>query len=177
MRKKNVFIGFLGSVSMLIVYFLVMGLLSSVDYAFQQFKSQVFWFIALSIGFGIQLTLFSYIKETSKSVHSKKSLYVNGGVSTGTMLICCLHHLVDVIPVIGISALSVFMVQYQTPFMMLGVLFNVIGIFIMLSNIKKYGLYSITFKKKILEKIDFKKVIYSLMVIGSISIGVVTVMI
>ena len=43
------------------------------------------------------------------------------------MLACCAHHLVDLLPLVGLSAAAVFLNVYKTPLFLLGITMNVIG--------------------------------------------------
>ncbi|MBS4026018.1 MAG: hypothetical protein KGZ96_10145 [Clostridia bacterium] len=60
------------------------------------------------------------------------------GTSTATMVACCLHHVGDVAPVIGLSGAAVFMSQYKVYFMIFGISMNLLGIYLMLRMIKKH---------------------------------------
>jgi hypothetical protein len=59
------------------------------------------------------------------------------GTSTAAMLACCAHHLTDILPVIGLSGAAVFVNQYKTPFLWLGIAMNAVGIGYMLWQIHR----------------------------------------
>ena len=44
------------------------------------------------------------------------------------MLACCAHHLVDLLPLVGLSAAAVFLNAYKTPLFVVGIAMNVVGI-------------------------------------------------
>jgi hypothetical protein len=48
------------------------------------------------------------------------------------MVACCLHHVTDVLPVLGLSAAATFLTRYQRPFMLASLGVNLIGILVML---------------------------------------------
>lgn len=104
------------------------------------------WIIALSLGLGIQATLFSYIKgqlrrETIKA--AKSSLAASGGLSTASMAACCTHYLVALLPAFGLpffSTVAAGLAKYQVEFFFLGVISNVFGIFVMIRTMDKNGL-------------------------------------
>ncbi len=56
------------------------------------------------------------------------------------MLACCAHHLSDVLPIIGVSGAAVFLNQYKTPFLALGVVMNVLGIAYLLWKVRRMWL-------------------------------------
>jgi hypothetical protein len=56
----------------------------------------------------------------------------SGGTSVTAMVACCLHHVTDVLPILGLSAAATFLTRYQRPFMLAGLGMNILGIIIML---------------------------------------------
>jgi hypothetical protein len=64
-----------------------------------------------------------------------------GGMSTTAMVACCMHHLTEILPILGVSAASFFLIKYQSFFLAIGVGSNLIGITIMLRLIQKQELY------------------------------------
>ena len=44
------------------------------------------------------------------------------------MLACCAHHLVDLLPLVGLSAAAVFLDAYKTPLFLVGIGMNLVGI-------------------------------------------------
>lgn len=131
--KRAVFHGFLAGVALLAVYFLVMGFASrSWDYTIGQLVSLRYWIGALVLGFSIQVGLFSYLKNCHQGSKVEQGAVVVGtGTSSLSMLACCAHHLTDVLPLLGLSAASLVLAKYQTWFLSLGILSNLVGIFLM----------------------------------------------
>ncbi len=151
MKNKVVIHGIIASMALASVYFAILTAVQSFSHAIQQFATIWYFMIPLIAGFGIQVGLYSYIRS---SLHSKakpndaKGVYASsagvaasGGVSTGSMIACCAHHLTDVLPLIGFSAASLFLTKYQTPLILLGVFSSLIGTIYMLEMIQKHKLY------------------------------------
>lgn len=114
-----------------------MMLLSGWTAAVEQFRSLWWLMLPLAAGFGIQVGLFSLIKSTIKT----KSSIAAGGTSAGIgMLACCSHHVTDVLPLIGLSGVSIFLLRYQIPILSISIGINLIGIFIMLKHLKMVSL-------------------------------------
>ena len=112
--------------------------------------------IPLIIGFGIQISLFSYIKSTLKAKAS--GVAASGGVSTASMIACCAHHLTDILPIIGLSGAALFLSQYQTFFILVGIFSNIVGITYLIDIMQKNSLYQ---RSSFLEKLfvyDMKKI-------------------
>lgn len=139
----------IGSVSLLLFYFLVMGLFSgSWSATISQFRQLWYWMGALAAGFGIQIGLYTELKtqiskikattQNSKVIESgKKITTTSGAASSVSMVACCAHHLSEVLPLIGLSAASVFLTRYQVQLILLGIFMNAFGIIYMLQMIKK----------------------------------------
>jgi hypothetical protein len=173
--SKPVIFGLLGSLSLFLAYFLILSLLNSASHAFTQFIDLWYLMLPLIIGLGTQIGLYVYIREsfkTAKSVAATASVTASGGVSTVSMAACCAHHLTDVLPLIGLSFLSTVLNKYQTSFIILGVLSNLIGITLMLNVIQKNYLHEswsgilgsimkINMKKSLRVVIVFSVVIFS----------------
>lgn len=56
----------------------------------------------------------------------------SGGTSATAMVACCIHHVTDVLPILGLSAAASFLTRYQRPFMLIGLAMNMVGIIVML---------------------------------------------
>jgi hypothetical protein len=137
--------GITAAMSLLFIYFLIVSLAESFIHAIDQFRELWYWIALLVAGFGIQAGLYSYIREVLKvrksSGAATSSMAAAGGISTTSMVACCAHHVTDVLPILGLSAAVVFLNQYQTLFIVVGVLSNLIGITLMLKIIQKHSLY------------------------------------
>jgi hypothetical protein len=48
------------------------------------------------------------------------------------MVACCAHHVTDVLPLVGLTAAATFLANWKIPFMIVGLLTNLIGIIVML---------------------------------------------
>ncbi len=143
--KKPVFWGITAGLTLLTVYFLILTIANSFNHSIEQFQQMWYWIILLVLGFGTQAGLYSYIRQEIRlrkhSGVATSSVAAAGGISTTSMVACCAHHITDVLPILGISAAAVFLNQYQTLFIVIGVLSNITGITLMLRIIQKNGLY------------------------------------
>lgn len=140
--KQEVRNGILGGFSLLFFYFLVMTIASrSWSDTISQFKELWYWMIILSSGFGIQIGLFTHLRDIIKykqMTNSSKAVAVTStGASAVSMVACCAHHLTEVLPIIGLSGLAVFLTQYQIPLIILGVIMNGFGVYYMVKQIYK----------------------------------------
>lgn len=95
------------------------------------------WFVgAIAAGFATQVSLFTYLR----GLHARagaSGVAASTGTSTAAMLACCAHHLADVLPVIGLSGAAIFLNDYKTPLLWLGIAMNVAGIAYLLRQVRR----------------------------------------
>ncbi len=131
---------------MLLLYAGVLSIANSPAHAFEQFLYMWYWILPLISGFSLQAGLFVYIRnrmiEMKASGASGGSLAASGGMSGSAMVACCAHHLTDLLPVLGLSAAAIFVTRFQSVFLLVGVVSNVLGIIYMLKVIQKNNLSS-----------------------------------
>jgi hypothetical protein len=54
-----------------------------------------------------------------------------------------MHYLTNILPILGISAVSLFLIKHQSFFLAIGVASNLVGITVMLRLIQKHELYEV----------------------------------
>jgi hypothetical protein len=128
--------GALGAFGLLAFYLVVITLAQGWGHAVQQLAEDR-WFVgAIMAGFGTQIGLFVYLRGLHAQA-AAAGVAVSTGTSSAAMLACCAHHLVDVLPVVGLSAAAVFLNTYKTPLLWLGIAMNLAGIVHFLIQIRK----------------------------------------
>ena len=53
------------------------------------------------------------------------------------MVACCVHHVTDVLPLVGLSGAAIFLNEYRVPFMVAGLAVNGIGVGMMLRVVRR----------------------------------------
>ena len=106
------------------------------DYASSQFARDRAYVLPIILGFGIQAALYSILRfrlfvPVTSTAHTGAMMGASGGTSATAMIACCIHHVTDVLPILGLSAAASFLTRYQRPFMLVGIAMNLIGILIM----------------------------------------------
>ncbi|EKE05290.1 MAG: hypothetical protein ACD_19C00367G0005 [uncultured bacterium] len=139
-KKPLIFFGrtVLATLSMLIVYLVFVSLVSGWNFTKDQFAKFWYFVVALAIGFGIQVGLYSYLRSMDKNV-STKVVATSGTSSTVAMVSCCAHYLVNVLPVLGTIGVVTLISQYQVQLFWVGLLFNFAGLVYMVSQVKRYS--------------------------------------
>lgn len=131
---KAILFGLLAGVGILAFYFLVLTFFESYGFALYELKRLWVWLLPLAIGFGAQIGLYVSIRHDAVL---NSGIRASGSVSGGSMLICCSHYLLTMLPIIGFSGLTIFLMTYQKAFFSIGIASSVIGIMLMLNHKKK----------------------------------------
>lgn len=165
---KHIVFGVVASLLLLVLYFGIVGLLQGFAYAAGRFLELWYLMAPLVLGFGVQVGLFSYIKDLINC--SPGATATSGSMSTASMIACCVHHITDVIPILGISAIGIFLLEFQPAFLLLGIVSNLVGIVFIMSIAQKSG---VKFKGgffKNLMKYDFGKLLKFSIIAGIIAL-------
>lgn len=127
--RKSVFKGGLAFTTLLSVYFLILTLVSGWKFTWEQFTQFWYYIISLALGFGVQFSLYSYLRGIVKEQATGQVLATTGATSTGAMISCCAHYLTNILPILGVTGIITFIGQYQVQFFWIGLFFNLLGIF------------------------------------------------
>lgn len=133
-REKSVLIGIFSGAGLVVFYLGIISIFQGFGFAIMNLRSLWYLIFPLVVGFGIQIGLFVSIKEHAKL---RGTVATTGGISGGSMIACCSHFLLNIIPITGASGLAIFLVEYQSWFLVFGIFANIVGIFLMLRHKKK----------------------------------------
>ena len=127
----------LGSVFIASFYLGILTWAQGWDYASSQFARDRWYVIPIILGFGVQAALYSILRfrlfiPVASTGYAGSMMGASGGTSATAMVACCIHHVTDVLPILGLSAAASFLTRYQRPFMLVGLAMNLIGIGVML---------------------------------------------
>lgn len=124
-------------------YFGILTWAQGWDYAANQFSLNRWYIVPIWIAFGIQAALYTILRfrlfvpitstgHTGALTPLTGVMGTSGGTSVTAMVACCLHHVTDVLPILGLSAAATFLTRYQRPFMLVGLGTEIFGIIVML---------------------------------------------
>ena len=131
---KSLVYGILAGLGILVFYILVLTIFQSYGFALSEFNRLWLWLVPLAIGFGAQIGLYTSIKHDATI---KTGVATSGTISGGSMVVCCSHYLLTVIPLIGITGLSAFtsfLMAYQKAFFSIGIASSAMGVAFMLHH-------------------------------------------
>jgi hypothetical protein len=133
MKDNSILYGILAGLGLLIFYLTIISLFQGIGFAFLNLRSLWYLIFPLAIGFGTQIGLFASIKHTAivKGVAGS-----TGGISAGSMIACCSHFLLNLIPIAGLSGISLILMSYQKWFLVIGIISNIIGIGLLIRHKK-----------------------------------------
>lgn len=134
--KKPVVYGVLASLILLSIYFVLTSTISGLTFAIFQFKKFWYFTVALAVGFGIQVGLFYYIRQIHKKM-SAGIVAATGTTSTLSMISCCAHYLINLLPVLGATGIVSLISGYQVQLFWVGLVFNLLGILYMSGKVYK----------------------------------------
>lgn len=123
---------------LIVVYFIIVTLVSGWEFAQIQFRQFWYFIVTLTIGFGIQVSLYSYLRSMIKDI-SPRVVAATGATSTAAMISCCAHYLVNVLPILGVAGIVTVISQYQVQLFWVGLLFNLVGIVYMTSKVYRFS--------------------------------------
>ena len=135
---KTISYGILGSAVLLGLYFAVLTLISGWNFTLNQFLEFWYFIVSLSVGFGVQIGLYVYLKNLVQQKHvPAKTVLASGATSTVAMISCCAHYLANLVPILGVVGMVTFIAQYQIELFWIGIFFNLAGIIYMVRRIRK----------------------------------------
>src|SRR3989338_8587210 len=140
-KTKSWLYGISSILAVLIINFIVLYSLDFPIMATEIIKSYWYLIILLIGGFGLQIGLFTYFHSLNAITCS--TTVASGGISSISMILCCSHYLLNILPFIGafigVSALTT-LSKYTPQFLALGILSNIAGISIMFYQKRKYSI-------------------------------------
>jgi len=134
LKYKSILYGMLAGVGLLLFYLGFITFFQGFNLALLNFKSLWFWIVPLTIGFGTQIGLYTSIKHTALTTGTVTG---TGAISGGSMIACCSHFLFNMVPFLGLGGVAIFLTKYQTAFLGVGIISNIVGITFMLNHKNK----------------------------------------
>ena len=136
--QRSIAVGVLGAAALLGMYLGIISLAQGVEHALEQLATDAVFVGLIAAGFGTQIALFAELRTVDRRHRASAAVTAAGtGTSTAAMLACCAHHLVDLLPLVGLSAAAVFLNAYKTPLFLVGIGMNVIGIVVIARQLQR----------------------------------------
>jgi Cu+-exporting ATPase len=138
--SRSVVYGVAGIAALLAIYFVILAAVSGWEFTLSQFFDFWYFIVSLAAGFGIQIGLYSYLRNAVRTMDmSGKVVAVSGTTSTAAMISCCAHYLTNILPVVGATGAVALVAQYQIELFWFGLAANLAGITYMTSRVVKFS--------------------------------------
>lgn len=135
---QSIVAGLIGSAALLTLYLGVISLAQGVEHAFEQLVLDAPFVGLVTAGFGTQVGLFVELRAVDRRHRAGAAVTAAGtGTSAAAMLACCAHHVVDLLPIVGLSAAAVFLNDYRTPLFLVGIGMNVLGVVVIARQLQR----------------------------------------
>jgi hypothetical protein len=135
---RSIVAGLIGSAALLTLYLGIISLAQGVEHAFEQLALDAPFVGLIAAGFGTQIGLFVELRAVDRHHRASAAVTAAGtGTSAAAMLACCAHHVVDLLPIVGLSAAAVFLNAYKTPLFLVGIGMNIIGIVVIARQLQR----------------------------------------
>ncbi|MEO7230974.1 MAG: hypothetical protein ABIZ30_10325 [Candidatus Limnocylindrales bacterium] len=129
LAPRSIAVGLIGAGGLLALYLAIISLAQGAEHAIEQLVMDAPFVGVILAGFGTQVALFTELRVVDRRHGAAAAVTAAGtGTSTAAMLACCAHHLVDLLPLVGLSAAAVFLNAYKMPLLVLGIAINIVGI-------------------------------------------------
>lgn len=130
MNYSSMLWGFWGAIFITLIFYFIQVLgMQSWSGPWYFMKAKWYFILPLILSFALQMGLFRAIHLQAKRAGAVLS--ASGGVSTTAMIACCLHNLVLVLPILGLSGVAIFFSVYQNYVFMFSLLFSLGGLVFM----------------------------------------------
>ena len=129
-----------GMAALLGIYFVILAVVSGWEFTVSQFLEFWYFIVSLALGFGIQIGLFTYLRNAVRGMDmSGKVVAVSGATSTVAMISCCAHYLTNLLPIVGAAGAIALVAQYQIELFWLGLACNLAGIAYMTARVVRFS--------------------------------------
>ncbi|MBI4234344.1 MAG: hypothetical protein HY686_07885 [Chloroflexi bacterium] len=140
-RILPVLVGLSGAGILILLYLGIVTWAQGWAHALELLSKDRAFVAAIAVGFGVQLGLYSYLRlvvhHAVRLAMPTAATGVGTGASSAAMVACCLHHVTDVLPVVGLSGAAIFLNEYRIPFMVAGLVVNAVGVAVMLRMVQQ----------------------------------------
>lgn len=114
-------------------YFAIVGSVSGMRTASQQFVMHWGYIVALASGFGLQVGLYAYLRLlVAERARARRLVAASGATSTAAVLACgascCVQPLANLLPILGAAGLTALAAEYQAELFWIGLAVNLGGI-------------------------------------------------
>jgi hypothetical protein len=137
-RMRSGLVGVAGAGTLLGAYLAIIAIAQGPAHAVEQLRADALFVGLIALGLGTQVALFVELRAIDRVRRTAAAVTAAGtGTSVAAMLACCAHHLVDLLPILGLSAASAFLTAYKTPLFLVSIGINLAGVAVMVRQLRR----------------------------------------
>jgi hypothetical protein len=135
---RSIAAGVLAATALVAGYLAIISLAQGPAHALEQLAADAGFVAAVTAGFGIQIALFVELRAVDRRHRAGAAVTAAGtGTSVVAMLACCAHHVLDLLPIVGLSAAAVFLDDFKGPLLVVGIATNGLGIVVIARALRR----------------------------------------
>jgi hypothetical protein len=135
---RSVLAGTLAGAALLAIYLGVISFAQGPGHALEQLAADAWFVAAITTGLGVQVALFVELRAQAQRHRAGAAVAAaSTATSTAAMLACCAHHVIELAPLLGLSAAAVFLNEFKAPLMLLGLAMNLTAIAVLLRALRR----------------------------------------
>jgi hypothetical protein len=136
--RRSIAAGVLAATALVAGYLAIISFVQGPAHALEQLAADAGSIAAVTAGFGIQVALFVELRAVDRRHRAGAAVTAAGtGTSVAAMLACCAHHVVDLLPIMGLSAAAVFLDDFKGPLLVAGITTNAVGIVVIARALRR----------------------------------------
>jgi Cu+-exporting ATPase len=100
--------------ALLALYLGILAAVSGWPFTLDQLATYGHYIVALAAGFGLQIGLYTRLRQVVDGVGADRTVVAASGTTSGAAMVsCCAHYLTNLLPIVGASGLVALVAQYQ----------------------------------------------------------------
>ncbi len=136
---RSVLVGVVAGSALVAAYLGAITVAQGIGHAVDQLVADALFVVPIVAAFGLQVALVAELRTIDRRHRRAATAVATAGTGTSgvAMLACCAHHLVDVLPVLGLSAAAAFLEAYKTPLAVVGMVASLIGLIVLARQLRR----------------------------------------
>lgn len=129
--RRSIAAGLVAGALLLAVYLGLISLAQGAEHALEQLATDAPFVSLVTAAFALQVAMFVEIRAIDRRHRAAAVVTTAGaGTSAAAMLACCAHHLVDLLPILGLSAATALLEGLKGPLFIVGIAMSLLGVVI-----------------------------------------------
>ncbi len=143
-----------------ILFTIIMLIFNPLEIYFSELNRLKYWLFVINLLYLAQYNIIYEVKNATvlSDDPSTKSMMVTGPTNTTTMAICCIHHIAELAPILGLSLISTFVYNIQEELLLVSVIINLIMLYLIIRRLSVHTIDTHNPLLKLITNIKLKSV-------------------